>query len=141
MSHTPVTIIDENTVASVSAEPQGDDLWLTSAGLKAALGWELKPEGLCRGASCIPVPPARHAEFVRADGGVNAAALARQRGQAVVHDEAGTVWVFSRSGESRATMLRSLQAPDFALPDLLGRMHRLSDARGKKVLLASWASW
>ena len=37
--------------------------------------------------------------------------------------------------------LRSGEAPDFALPDLSGRMHRLSDYRGKKVLLYAWASW
>jgi peroxiredoxin len=37
--------------------------------------------------------------------------------------------------------LQSLDAPDFELPDLAGRKHRLSDHRGKKVLLASWASW
>jgi len=33
------------------------------------------------------------------------------------------------------------RAPDFALPDPSGRVHRLSDHRGKKVLLVTWASW
>jgi len=37
--------------------------------------------------------------------------------------------------------LRSLEAPDFTLPDLDGKLHSLSDYRGKKVLLMSWASW
>jgi peroxiredoxin len=32
-------------------------------------------------------------------------------------------------------------APDFTLPDLDGRMHSLSDYRGKKVFLLAWASW
>ncbi|MGI9659669.1 MAG: peroxiredoxin family protein [Gaiellaceae bacterium] len=32
-------------------------------------------------------------------------------------------------------------APDFALPDLDGVEHRLSDFRGRKVILLSWASW
>lgn len=41
----------------------------------------------------------------------------------------------------RRAALASLQAPDFELPDLDGKMHRLSDYRGKKVLLAAWASW
>ena len=30
---------------------------------------------------------------------------------------------------------------DVGLPDLDGRPHRLSDHRGKKVLLVTWASW
>jgi len=32
-------------------------------------------------------------------------------------------------------------APDFALPDRDGKMVRLSDFRGKKVLIVTWASW
>ena len=34
-----------------------------------------------------------------------------------------------------------LTAPDFSLPDLEGREHSLSDYRGNKVFLATWASW
>ena len=33
------------------------------------------------------------------------------------------------------------EAPDFTLPDAAGRLHRLSEHRGKKVLLVTWASW
>ena len=32
-------------------------------------------------------------------------------------------------------------APDFELPDLAGVRRKLSDFRGKKVLLITWASW
>jgi len=32
-------------------------------------------------------------------------------------------------------------APDFALPDLSGQVHRLSDFRGKVVFLNVWATW
>ena len=31
--------------------------------------------------------------------------------------------------------------PDFELPDLSGTLHRLSDHRGRKVLLIAYASW
>ena len=41
----------------------------------------------------------------------------------------------------RAQALASLEAPDFTLPDLDGRMHSLSQQRGKKVLLVAYASW
>jgi cytochrome c biogenesis protein CcmG/thiol:disulfide interchange protein DsbE len=32
-------------------------------------------------------------------------------------------------------------APNFALPDLAGRVHRLSDTHGKVVFLNVWATW
>ena len=135
------TVVYEDAVAALPCEARGDDLWAAGPDLARALGWKLKPEGLCRGPLCVPIPPGRHAEFVRADGAVNLAALARHRGQAVAHDQEGSAWVFGPSNEVRAGIARSLLAPDFALPDLEGRTHRLSEARGKKVLLASWASW
>jgi cytochrome c-type biogenesis protein len=32
-------------------------------------------------------------------------------------------------------------APDFELTDIYGETHHLSDFKGKKVMLLSWASW
>jgi hypothetical protein len=45
------------------------------------------------------------------------------------------------SAAERAKALASLEAPDFTLPDLDGRLHSLSQHRGKKVLLIAYASW
>jgi hypothetical protein len=124
------------------AKAEGDNLWLSSADLTTASGWELKPEGACMGDVCIPIPPARAAEFVRDNGrSFNLAALARHLGQPVVHDDKNGAWYFGEAASTRRATLASLQAPDFELPDLDGKMHRLSDYRGKKVLLAAWASW
>jgi peroxiredoxin len=36
---------------------------------------------------------------------------------------------------------RAEQAPDFTLPDLNGKLHSLSDYRGKWVLVNYWATW
>ena len=134
------TVIFEDMVAAVAAEAQGEDLWLTPSELER-LGWVLKPEGLCRGPLCVPIPPARRVEFVRADGAVNLAALARHRGQAVVHDAERSVWVCGPAGEVRDATRTSIIAPDFTLPDQDGRLHSLAQFRGRKVLLNSWASW
>lgn len=124
------------------AKAEGDNLWLYRTDLTPVSGWKLKPEGVCKGEVCVPIPPAREVEFVR-DGGrmFNLAGLARQLGQPVVHDDKNGTWYFGEAAATRRATLASLQAPDFELPDLDGKMHRLSDYRGKKVLLAAWASW
>ena len=88
----------------------------------------------------MPLPPGREEEFVRG-GRVNVAALWRHLGRPVVRSDGGHAWVLGESARDRAAALRSLAAPDFTLPDPSGRMHSLSDHRGKKVLLVTWASW
>ena len=132
-----------NTKPSVEASEavvEGDDLWLPLDTLEARTGWELKPEGACRGEVCVPLPRGREGEFAR-DGRFNIAGLARHLGQPVVRHTATSTWAIGESAEARAGALQSLDAPDFTLPDLDGREHTLSDYRGKKVFLVSWASW
>ena len=41
----------------------------------------------------------------------------------------------------RAAFFNDALAPDFALPDLDGNTVQLSDFKGKKIMLLSWASW
>src|SRR5262245_51804897 len=136
-----ITLLTEENDATVAADVNGDDLWLAAPELKRATGWTLTASGLCRGSLCGPIPAGREAEFTRADGSVNLAALARQRGQALVRDDAATVWALDASTTTRSATRLSLEAPDFTLPDLTGRLHSLHEHRGRKVLLASWASW
>ena len=122
------------------AAADGDALWLDAAAIEQATGWTWKPEGLCHGDICIPIPAAANREFVR-DDQLDLAALWRHSGQPVVHDAESRIWVLGTGAAQRAAALARLQAPDFELPDLQGRMHRLSDQRGRKVFLATWASW
>jgi hypothetical protein len=123
-----------------SVEVRGEQLWLDAPEMAAISGWAKKPEGFCKGEICVPVPPSREAEFV-AGGRSNLAALAELMGQPIVKDDALRVWSIGESAAERKRALTSLDAPDFALPDASGATHRLSQYRGKKVLLASWASW
>jgi hypothetical protein len=134
-------IYDDRAFEAASATGRGDELWLSEADLFAATGWERKPQGLCRGERCVPIPPARSGEFVAGDGRFNLAAFARYLDAPVVHDDAASVWLVGEAADTRRDALRSLEAPDFRLPDLEGTMHSLSDYRGKKVLLLTWASW
>jgi hypothetical protein len=99
------------------------------------LGWERKPEGLCRDEVCIPVPAGVAA------GPMDASLLARLLGRPLVVDADERVAAFGASATERADALRSGLAPDFALPDVDGVVHRLSDYRGRKVVLYAYASW
>lgn len=133
-------IYGERVTTGVPAEVRGSELWLRGEELERATGWVFKPEGFCKGEVCVPVPPARAGEFA-AGGRYNLAALAQLLGQPIVADEEHHAWCVAEAASERARTLKSLEAPDFSLPDLAGRMHSLSEYRGKKVLLVSWASW
>jgi hypothetical protein len=136
------TVIYDGKASQVAgASPQGNDLWITPANLSTVTGWEIKPQGLCRDEVCVPIPVGRESEFLGGDNRVNLAAIARLLAQPTVHDDANAVWFFGESVVKRRDDLLSLKAPDFALPDLDGKVHRLSDYAGRKVLLLSWASW
>ena len=63
------------------------------------------------------------------------------RGLAVAHDEKLAAWCFGPRQEAQNDYLATLEAPNFTLPDKSGKPHSLSDFRGKKVLLITWASW
>ncbi len=124
----------------VSADIDHAGVWLPVDRLQEATGWVLKPEGLCRDDICVPLPPGRETEFVT-DGRLNLASFAEHMGQPLVREDAANLVLVGEAGGERLSRLASLEAPDFALPDLEGIIHRLSDFRGKKVLQVTWASW
>lgn len=137
-----VTIVTEHGPEDVRAEadPASDALWMAPADVERLLGWTLKPEGLCRGPVCVPLRAPEAARCVRPDA-LDVAGLWRQQSKPVRRSADATVWLFGEAASTRSAALESLEAPDFTLPDLSGRPHSLVDYRGRKVLLATWASW
>jgi hypothetical protein len=113
-----------------------DHVWLPAASIKSALGWELKPQGLCRDELCIPLPA--NPTDAR---GVPLAALAVALRRPLAVDPGEHAAYLGVAAPARAAALASLDAPDFAFPDLDGRVHALSEHRSKKVLLVAYASW
>jgi hypothetical protein len=138
------TIVYEDVATEIASAGTDDgQLWITTADLTRATHFELKPQGVCREQLCFPVPKARASEFVRKSSDAtlfNLLAFARLVNQPVAHDAETSAWYFGLRSDQRQG-LASLQAPDFTLPDMAGKMHSLSDFRGKKVLLVTWASW
>lgn len=126
------------TIDQFTPKPAGssDTLWIRKTDLPRINGFELKPEGACRADICIPIPKSmvRGAYF-------NLTAFAGKAGQRVVANPAARVWSFGEIPVVRGAFLESRIAPEFAVPDRTGRLVRLSEFRGKKVLLVTWASW
>jgi len=131
------------TEVSVSAGA-ANDLWITTSDLMRATRFVIKPQGVCRDELCVPLPKKRTAEFISRKGVTtwfNLSEFARLIKQPVVTDQKNDVWYFGSPAAEQNRYLVSLQAPNFTLPDLSGKLHSLSDFRGKRVLLVTWASW
>jgi len=129
------TLLDAETASDLEATVNGT-VAVSSAALESATGWSVKPEGFCKDDACVPA-----GEAVGDDGTVDLSAFARLTGRPLIIDEAEKVISLGAASQTRATDLGSLDAPDFTLPDLDGKTHSLSDYRGKKILLAVYASW
>ena len=131
-------VIENGETRQLEAEVVGGRVRLSPEALQAALGWELKPQGLCRGDTCVPVTDRAG---LSVDGAIDLEGLAEALGQPLALDVGEGAAALGTAVADRASRLASLEAPDFALPDLDGTLHRLSDHRGKKVLLIAYASW
>jgi hypothetical protein len=130
------TLLFDGRESSVDAAADGA-IWLDRSRLAEATGFRLEPQGFCRGELCVPIPPGEQARFV-SGARANVAALAERLRRPIARDDAhGVISV----GPEPGSRLASGEAPDFTLPDFEGRTHSLSQYRGKKVLILSWASW
>ena len=101
----------------------------------ARTGWVAKPEGLCKGPMCVPLP----ADAADGDS-LDLTVVAERLGMPVLHDEAHGVWALGPATVS-GRALDTAEVPDLTLPDLEGRPFRLSSLRGKRVVVFAWASW
>ena len=125
-------------IAGVKTRASCVSVRLSPETLADHLGWRLEPEGLCRGNVCVPV---RNREALVDDAGVDLAGFAELLGRPLALDVGEHAAALGTSSLERRRALTSLEAPDFTLPDLEGRLHSLSNHRGKKVLLIAYASW
>ena len=130
MATTILTPTDEHKVSA------HDGLWMSAKDAETVTGWTLKPEGMCRDDLCVPLP----ASAVKGSE-VDVEAFWRKLGGPVIASQEGDVWALGATADERNAALAGLQAPDFTLPDIDGTPRTLSELRGKKVFLATWASW
>jgi hypothetical protein len=138
MTATTFELIEGGSFHALEATLEGGRVWIAADALARATGWALKPEGLCREAVCVPV---RERAALAGPHGVDLAAFAAALGRPLALDVEERAAALGTAAAERASALASLEAPDFSLPDLTGRMHTLSEQRGKKALLIAYASW
>jgi hypothetical protein len=132
-----VTVISDET-RGVEGSAVDGRLLIEPAQLPEALGWELKPEGLCRDDVCVPV---RAPAELFSGGNLDLAAVGAALGRPVVVDADARVAAVALDGETRRRALTELEAPPFALPDLDGNLHALEEWHSQKKLLVAFASW
>ena len=116
-----------------------DSLTVDAASFQDRTGWAVKPEGLCRGEVCVPLPPGGcvgEGTGARLD----LAVVADRLGMPIVQDAEHGLWALGPPTVS-GRALTSAEAADLALPGRDGNPFRLSNLRGRKVLLVAWASW
>ena len=131
------TIISEDA-RTVEATVDGDRLLLAPDALTAAIGWALKPQGLCRDDVCVPV---RDRNTLLVDDRLDLAAVANALGRPAVVDTAAGMAAVALDPTGRRHALTALEAPAFTLDDLDGNPHSLDEWRGKKKLLFAFATW
>jgi hypothetical protein len=139
-----IVLANDHTTEVTPFGGSSEDLWIRSDELMAATGFELKPHGACLGELCVPLFGDDQETLLttRDDGEwLNMSGLASKLGQKTVCDRSAAVWSLGPIPAVRQSTLESGLAPDFEIVDRNGDVVRLSDLRGKKVLILTWASW
>jgi len=131
---TATVLYDDHAVTIDKTRPDAKELWVRAADLPRINQFEVKPQGACRADRCIPL-----SKDLKSGEWFNLTGFARKVHQAYIND-AGA-WSFGEIPLVRGDFYRTRLAPDFAVPDRQGRLVHLSDFRGKKVLVVTWASW
>jgi hypothetical protein len=106
-----------------------DTLDIDPDAFQAGTGWQIKPEGACKGDVCVPLRS-----------GFELASTAALLGMALVHDESHDLRALGPESLGGRALVTA-EAPELVLGDLDGNEFRLSSLRGQKVVLVAWAPY
>ena len=133
-----VTLVVDGAAREVAGEVRDGSLLVTPEAWRAATGWELKPEGLCRDDVCVPRAALGEALV---DGLVDVAGAGAALRRPVAFEPAAGLAVLTEAPDELEARITEGMAPPFTLPDLDGNPVSLADFAGKKKLLFAWSSW
>jgi peroxiredoxin len=136
----PVILIDVEGLEHEVGTSKG---FVDAFDLTAATGWNLKPEGLCKGETCVPL----FGRVITKPGDatrIDLAAWATVLGLLLVTDEdagASGVAALAPSAETHRRAVADGKAPSLDLRDVDGNPVCFDDLSGHKRVLVTWASW
>jgi hypothetical protein len=107
------------------------DIDVSKEAFEAGTGWEIKPEGACKGDVCVALDQS---------GAFDVQFTADQLRMAVVHDAEEGLWAIGPESLGDRALVTA-DAPELVLPDLDGNEFRLATLRGQKVVIVSWAPY
>jgi hypothetical protein len=134
---TQLTVIDESGSHAFEQVAFGK-LGVNADDFARATGWTLKTEGLCKGDVCVPV---RDTEAMSNGAAIDVAEFVRVTERNMVVDSSRNVVAVGEQASSRAASMATLDAPNFTLPDINGKLVSLSDFANRKKLILAWSSW
>lgn len=138
-----ITVIANNKSTQVNMCNLNNELWIHKDDVKKSTGFELKPSGACyeKLDICIPLFEDGYKHTDEKGEWLNMSKLANTLDMACVSNSDKSVWSLGIIPQERANLLETRMAPDFEIEDINGEIIRLSDFRGKKVLIVTWATW
>jgi hypothetical protein len=107
-----------------------DRLDVSAADFQAGTGWEIKPEGACKGEVCVPLPGP----------GFDVVQAAGRLGMELVEEPGRSLWALGpETLGGRA--LSTTDTADVTLPDLDGNPFAFASLHGRKVVAVMWAPY
>src|SRR5436853_5857015 len=104
-----MTVLDGDRTTEVEAEARDDAILVAPADVERAIGWDLRPEGLCRGDVCVPM---RDASALTGDA-VDLRRVADTLGRPLATVREPLVAVLADAADELAEARESLTAPPF----------------------------
>lgn len=136
-------LIANNKSSKISELEQEGGLWVLENELTAATGFELKSSGACYPKLDICIPLFENDFTYEDEDGkwLNISKLAKTLDMALVSNKDDSVWSLGIIPQEREHLLNTGMAPNIKMVDIHGKSIRLSNFRGKKVLIVTWATW
>ena len=132
---TETTVLTDSGAIAVEARWLDGRPWIDAPASRAALGWEVKAQGLCRDAECVLL------DGILEDGALDLLEAADRVGRPVLADPEASLVVVGAETGLRQQALAALDLPDVGLATLSGERVSLRHWAGKKKLFAVFASW